>query len=1663
MNLTGQPLCSLGSRVPGSEWGRRAGVVLFLGLLLGLVWGVAPTFADDPPTEEADRQIGEVLAGKSQRTPAQRKISSQLLDAGSNARLAGADGSEQPPEAVGSRQPPKADGSRQPRGSVASALQQAADPDAVAEPELVTVDIRANVTPAVLARIRALGGTVINSVPEYRAIRAQIPLAAVERLASLDAVESIRPADEAVTRKEDTSEGDAAHGANLARTRHGVTGAGIGIGVLSDGVETLGDRQETGDLPARVTVLPGQEGSGDEGTALLEIVHDLAPGAELYFATGFTGQAQFAANIEALCEAGANVIVDDIGYHLEANLQDGLVAQGVNAATEGGCYFFSAAGNNGNLNDGTSGVWEGDYVEGTSLVVDGGTVGARHDFGSGQEENPVRNSFRGTVVLQWSDPLGDSENDYDLFLVDGDGNVIGSSTNTQDGDQDPFESISTGFFAYSDARLVIVKVSGSARYLRLQAFDRNLEIATAGNTWGHAAAENAVGVGQVDVRDAGGAGGVFDGTESVSSDSSDGPRRVFFQPDGEPVTAGDSTTTGGQKFQELSKPDLVAAGCVSTAALGSSPFCGTSAAAPHAAAIAALMLEAAGGPGHVTLAELRAAMAGAALDIEDTGVDRDSGAGIVMAPGAVAAVAVAPADRNGAPTVTDALADRTPTAGSDAVTIDLASTFIDPDSDTLTYTAVSSDPDRVTVTLNGSEVTLTPGSPGRAVVSARVTDPGGLSATETFSVTVTAGDRDYDADDNGLIEISTLAQLDAVRYDLDGNGLVDGATWRPYYADGAFPLGALEMGCPADGCVGYELSADLDFDTDGSGAANSGDTYWNDGAGWAPIGSEDAPFTAVFEGDRHTLTNLFINRPTEDGIGLFGEVQRGAVAGGGVIRNVGLIKVDVTGRDAVGGLFGRTLYGVVIGSHASGRVAGGDQVGGLVGESSGNLIDTYAAVDVSGNQAVGGLAGHHLRNRITTSYATGSVSGMYAVGGLVGAASDFYQLIQASYATGDVSGQGARLSPSDSGFIVCGYLDRSSAETSSGGGVGGLAGSSCGIIEASYATGAVSGDVAVGGLVGSDDYLWAPRSYWDMETSGLRVGVGSDDTNDNGVIDGTELQRIGLAGLATAALQAPTGYEGIYGKWNVDLGGREFGDDEADEPWDFGTSTQYPVLSVDLNGDDTETWQEFGYQFRTRFNLSATTADGQAQVDLSWAAADVSPWTPAPSVTYTVYRDDGSTAAAVVGGLGGTTYADTDVTTGARYTYWVAAVIAGGEVARSTPAPVTVGAANQPPVATGTLEDVTLLLGADAVAVDVAGAFRDPDDDSLAYAAATSDTSVATVSKSGSQVTIAPVGAGRAIITVTATDTVGSNPSATQSFKVTVGNDYDSDDDRLVEIRTLAQLDAMRHNVDGGVISDDPAAYALAFPAPIDHMGCGIEGCDGYELEEDLDFDTNGNGMADSGDTYWNGGAGWTPIGTQVFFSIDTFNTTFEGNDHDIANLFISGGSHLGLFGALGQSGVIVSNLSLTNVDVTGDDAVGGLVGANQGKVIYTSTTGRVAGDDAVGGLAGQNRGVITRSSSSASATQMRPADYGDTPYFVPWRRRAGRGQFPGASLRELRDRRRRRLPRRGVGRFQPWHHREQLCDGTRHRNDCRRAGREERLRWKDLRQLRHGPCVRGS
>ena len=1531
----------------------------------------------------AEEQIGALLAAKARRTSVQRKVSSQLLEQVSGESAPVLDGNAAADGRPGQLRRP---------GRVAEAIRSGDASPAEPADDRTLVDIRADVTPQILARIRALGGTVVNSVPKYRAIRARVPARAVEFLAATPAVQTIRSADEARTRRQgvavppprragapdapiarkvNTSSGDIAHRANSARRTHSVDGTGIGIAVISNGVRTLADRQASGDVPARVTVLPGQAGRGDEGTALLEIVHDLAPGAELYFATGSGGQAQMAANIEALCEAGANVIVDDIGYRLAAAFQDDIVAQGVNAAVADGCFFFSAGGNDGNLTHGTTGVWEGDYAAGTSLIVDGETLGVRHDFGGGVEANEMSGRGVSVIVLQWADPLGASANDYDLFLVNEDGDVIASSTDIQDGTQDPIESILSPFVDFSRLSLVVVKASGSDRYLRVHAFDGRLAIQTAGSLYGHSAAENAVSVAMVDVRTAAGSGNVFNGTESVRTDNSDGPRRIFFQPDGTAITAGNFSSTGGKLLQ---KPDLTAATCVTTATPGFSPFCGTSAAAPHAAAIGALMLEAAGGPNEVNLAQLHTGMTSgtAVLDIETTGVDRDSGAGIVMALGALDAVDVAVADRNGAPTVEDAESNRTFAPGAAAVNIDLEDVFDDPDDDTLTYEAVSSDPDRLAVTRNNAQVTITPGSPGRVVVRLRAIDPDGLSATDSFSVTVTAGSRDYDADNDGLIDVASLAQLDALRYDLNGDGLVDGTTWMPYYS--AYPMGALGMGCPSDGCTGYELTANLDLDTDDDGDVDSDDDYWNGGSGWEPIGEEDVPFTADFNGNRRTLSNLFIDRDTEDEVGLFGAIDRSR------IRGVNLIGADVTGRNSVGSLLGDGVYGSVVDNHVTGQVSGEDEVGGLVGRTWGTVWYSSAAVNVSGNDAVGGLVGHQNLNHTIASYATGDVEGMDAVGGLVGAVSDVDQVIEASYATGNVSGTGARLSESDSGFIICdlvgGFTLSGPIETttSTGGGVGGLVGSTCGWVQVSYATGSVSGTAAVGGLIGSGRFAKAQSSYWDLETSGVRVGVGEDDENDNGVIDGTERLRLGVGGKTTTELQTPTDYTDIYETWNVELGSSPFGDGEPDDPWDFGTTAQYPVLSLDLDDDNQATWEEFGYQVRSSVTLTAATTANQAQVVLSWNGISIpSSWRPAPDVSYTLYRDDGTTIEAIETNLTGLTHTDTGVTIGDTYTYWVAAVVDGGEAARSAPVPVIAGGANQSPVSVGILLDRQLAVGSTAIEVDVAAAFQDPESDTLTYGASSSLTSIATLSRSGSMLTITPVAAGRTIITVTATDAGGSNTSASQRFVVTVGNDYDADGDGLIGVSNLAQLDAMRYDLDGNGYAGTSAAYAAAFPSPLDRMGCGVDGCSGYVLLADLDFDTDGNGAVDSDDDYWNDGDGWVPIGWDSIYEFPRFfNTTFNGNRHTLSNLFTAGRGYSGLFSAIGLDGV-VGNLTLSDVNVTGTEAAGALVGENQGRLSGIQSSGQVSGEFHVGGLVGLNLRLVYLSHSSAAVTGMRP------------------------------------------------------------------------------------------
>ncbi|MEM7048807.1 MAG: S8 family serine peptidase [Acidobacteriota bacterium] len=522
---------------------------------------------------EALRQIDQILTLKRSRTAAQHKIDSRLLMELRQRRGEGLRG-RLPQLRMGARV--QADGT-------------------------VRVDLAAQVSPQLLSRIAELGGRVLSSHPRFEAVRADLPLEALEALAGMPAVRSVRPADVMITQMINTTEGDVAHGTDTARLDFGVDGSGVRVGAMSDSVDALVSLQGSGDLPAGVTVLPGQSGNPgtSEGTALLEIVHDMAPGADLFFATGAGGQAQMAQNILDLAAAGCNVIVDDVLYLTEPVFQDGIIAQAVNEVAAAGVFYYSSAGNSGNLDSGTAGVWEGDY---SGIALPGPLAGngqSAHDFGGGTNNNEITFDSPSLVTLQWADPFGAASNDYDLFILDAAlANVLDASTNTQNGTQNPVEAVDSIADDDTGNRVVVVLFDGVSRFIHVNTHRGRLASGTDGQVFGHPAAEGAMAVGAVNVATAG--GGVFTGgpANPVQTFSSDGPRRIFFEADGTPVAPAVATAVdpgdeplGAPMPEVRQKPDVSAADGVSTATPGFNPFFGSSASAPHVAGLAALLKE----------------------------------------------------------------------------------------------------------------------------------------------------------------------------------------------------------------------------------------------------------------------------------------------------------------------------------------------------------------------------------------------------------------------------------------------------------------------------------------------------------------------------------------------------------------------------------------------------------------------------------------------------------------------------------------------------------------------------------------------------------------------------------------------------------------------------------------------------------------------------------------------------------------------------------------------------------------------------------------------------------------------------------------------------------------------------------------------------------------
>lgn len=180
---------------------------------------------------------------------------------------------------------------------------------------------------------------------------------------------------------------------------------------------------------------------------------------------------------------------------------------------------------------------------------------------------------------------GPADDDYDLFLLDAAlANVVAASTNTQDGDDDPLEAISSIGTDHSGNRLVVVLFSGDDQFLQLNTHRGVLENGTDGQITGHAGAASAFAVAAANVAAAGGGPFVGGAANPVEPFSSDGPRRIFFDADGSPVP---ESLLGVPTFISRPKPDVTAADGVTTTTPGFTTFFGTSASVPHAAAIAA--------------------------------------------------------------------------------------------------------------------------------------------------------------------------------------------------------------------------------------------------------------------------------------------------------------------------------------------------------------------------------------------------------------------------------------------------------------------------------------------------------------------------------------------------------------------------------------------------------------------------------------------------------------------------------------------------------------------------------------------------------------------------------------------------------------------------------------------------------------------------------------------------------------------------------------------------------------------------------------------------------------------------------------------------------------------------------------------------------------------
>ena len=501
---------------------------------------------------------------------------------------------------------------------------------------------------ALLADLQTLG--LENGAVNGRMVSGRLPVSQIDVLNTVSGLRFAQPALSTSNVGLVTTRGDIAQRSDVARSVYGLSGAGVTVGTLSDSYDCLGGAGAdvaSNDLPAGVQVLDDSACPGtDEGRGMMQFIHDVAPGSEQAFHTAFGGQADFANGIlELQSIAGANVIVDDVIYFAEPMFQDGVIAQASTAVANNGSAYFSSAGNS-DVNS-----YESAF---RSSGVPGAFGGDRHDFDPGPGVDDLQAFVLGSGTtffsFQWDEPAFSvsgapgSASDLDIVLYLSGGVFIGLGGFAANIGGDPIEVFGVSnsgpplvvdmgieLFAGPAPSLIKYVHFGSNVRFGQGVVDFPTDSAT---SYGHSNADNMAGVGAA----------AWFNTAFFNAGCVPACLNGFSARGGVPILF---DTAGNSVFELRGRPNFVGPDGGNTTFFGNDltfsvpgttepdgfpNFFGTSASAPHAAGVAALLLETDSG---LSASGVYGLLENTALDMDAPGFDSDTGFGFIDAEAAV--------------------------------------------------------------------------------------------------------------------------------------------------------------------------------------------------------------------------------------------------------------------------------------------------------------------------------------------------------------------------------------------------------------------------------------------------------------------------------------------------------------------------------------------------------------------------------------------------------------------------------------------------------------------------------------------------------------------------------------------------------------------------------------------------------------------------------------------------------------------------------------------------------------------------------------------------------------------------------------------------------------------------------------------------------------------